>query len=395
MELIFYAPVWGQSGFEVLSRGLLLALDQIGVQIELRPAYEWNTERVGLPEDTISRLTRMMNQRVSPQAPHVIYQLPKGQPVHESAPIICYTLFETDRCPISWLDTLSKVDRILVFSEFNRAAWAASGIPAEKIDALPAAVDSFLYNPNGPRMRIENAKGFTFLMSGDFTERKNFEAVLEAYVKEFSAEEPVTLVVKTHYGGFVKRNRRDCLNRLRDIVGRFSKESPPRILFWGDKISDQAMAALYRSADCFVLTSRGEGLGFQYLESMASGVPVIHADWSAQTDYLNQSNSYPVASHLKTIDDPNYIVKCPQALNSKWCQVDIDDLRRALRHVKENYGEAKDKAARALEVARGSTWQRMAVEFVRQVLNMYKPKVSEARPKDPNVIEVKMEEALV
>lgn len=373
MELIVYAPVFGQSGFEQLSRGLFLALDQMGVQIELRQAYEWNAERVGLPPDTMRRLIRMTKQRVTPFAPHVIYQKPAGQALHKDAPVICYTLFETDRCPTSWVDSLNKMDKVLVFSEFNRKGWAESGIDPERIDKLPVAIDSFMYTPDGPRMNIKNKKGFVFMTSGDFTERKNFEAVIEAFVKEFNSDDPVTLVIKGHYGGFTKKFRRECAKRIQAIANHFNPENPPRILFYGDKVSDYAMAALYRSMDCFVLTSRGEGLGLQYLEAMASGVPIIHADWSAQTDYLNISNSYPVPAYLKTIDDPNYIVKCPQALNSKWCQADIAELRNAMRHVMSNYGEAKDKAAKALSWVREQTWQNMGIEFIRQIVNLYKP----------------------
>lgn len=380
MELIVYAPVWGQSGFEQLSRGLFLALDQMGVQIELRPAEDWNQERVGLPHDTIQRLIRMTNTRVTPFAPHVLYQLPKGQPIHKDAPVICYTLFETDRCPLPWVGALNRMDRVIVFSEFNRKSWSETGIDEDHIRALPPAVNSFVYTPDGPKYEFLDAKGFKFLLSGDFTERKNFEAVIEAYVKEFEAEEAVTLIVKAHYGGFVKRNRKDCLNRLSDIAGRFSNGKPiPKILFWGDKVSDQAMAAIYRSTDAFVLASRGEGLGMQYLEAMASGIPVIACDWGAQTDFLNRQNSYPVASTLRWIDDPNYITKCVQALNSKWCQVDIGDLRHAMRHVVSNHGEASEKAARALEWVRTKTWQGMAIEFTRHILELYGPVIEPSR----------------
>ena len=111
----------------------------------------------------------------------------------------------------------------------------------------------------------------------------------------------------------------------------------------------------------------------QYLEAMATGIPVIACDWGAQTDFLNQQNSYPVASTLKWIDDPNYILKCVQALNSKWCQVNIKDLQEAMRYVVSNYGEAKDKADIALKQVREYTWNAMAIEFVRHVLEMYGP----------------------
>lgn len=371
MELIVYAPVWGQSGFEHLSRELLIALDQIGVNIELRAADEWNSETVGLRPHIISRLSRMTKTRVNPLAPHVIYQLPKGQKIYSDAPAVCYTLFETDRCPQAWMASLMKMDKIFVFSEFNRRGWIESGIPESKIQALPPAVDSFLYNPDGPKFNIENKRGFTFLCSGDFTERKNFEAVIEAFVKEFSDSDPVTLIFKCHYGGFTKRHRTDCLARLRAIAMHFNSKNPPRILFYGDKISDIAMAALYRSVDCFVLCSRGEGLGMQYMEAMASGVPIIACDWGAQTDYLNSENSFLVKSHLKIIDDPNYILKCIAALNSKWCQVEISDLRDAIRYVRDNYIQAKEKAAVALRDVREMTWQKMAIEFLRGIITMY------------------------
>lgn len=374
MELIFYAPVWGQSGFEKLSRELILALDQIGVAVELRPANEWNGERLALPATTVQRLDRLTKTRVSPVAPHVIYQVPRGQHIIKNAPTVCYTLFETDRCPDPWISALLQMDKIFVFSEFNRKSWVESGIPEEKISALPQAVDSFLYNPDGPKTAVRNKRGFTFLCSGDFTQRKNFEAVIEAFVSEFNGNDDVTLIFKCHYSGFVKRFRRSCLDRLRDTAVRFNPSNPPRILFWGDKISDYAMASLYRSVDCFVLCSRGEGLGMQYLEAMASGVPVIACDWGAQMDYLNSRNSFLVKSTLKTIDDPSYIAQCLQALNSKWCQADIGDIRRSMRYVFQNYSDAHDRAMENLATVRKMTWQRMAVEFVKGVITMYDKK---------------------
>ena len=373
MELITYAPIWGQSGFERLSRGLFLALDQIGVAVELRTANEWNQERVGLPINTLKRLQRLCQTRVSDLAPHVIYQLPRGQMIAPKAPVVCYTLFETDRCPGPWRESLMRMDKIFVFSEFNRIGWIKSGIPSDKIVALPKAVDSFLYNPDGPLFEIKNKKGFVFLTSGDFTERKNFDALLEAYVKEFTSSDLVTLIVKCHYAGFTKQYRQDCATRLREIVHRFNPTNPPRVLFYGDKVSDYAMAALYRSADCFVLTSRGEGYGMQYLEAMASSLPVIACDWSAHADYLNSTNSYPVAYNLEYINDPNYLAKCIQALNSKWAQVNVEHLMATMRHVVNNYSEAEEKAAKALEWVRQQTWQNMAVAFIKEIVTMFAP----------------------
>ena len=127
-------------------------------------------------------------------------------------------------------------------------------------------------------------------------------------------------------------------------------------------------------------------MGLQLLEAIASGLPIIASDWSAHTDYLDQSNSYPVSSYLKIIDDPNYIVKCPQALNSKWCQVYIEDLQMAMRHVMDNYGEAQSKARIALDWVRHQTWQKAAISFVSEVVNMYRPVSQKSKKEEEKVL---------
>ena len=46
------------------------------------------------------------------------------------------------------------------------------------------------------------------------------------------------------------------------------------------------LGVLYRSSDCFVLPTRGEGWGLPIIEAMACGVPVIATSWSAQCDFM-------------------------------------------------------------------------------------------------------------
>ena len=54
------------------------------------------------------------------------------------------------------------------------------------------------------------------------------------------------------------------------------------------------LGVLYRSADCFVLPTRGEGWGMPILEAMACGLPVIATHWSSQVDFMNSRNSLPL-----------------------------------------------------------------------------------------------------
>lgn len=53
--------------------------------------------------------------------------------------------------------------------------------------------------------------------------------------------------------------------------------------------------SLFKSADCFVLPTRGEGWGLPVVEAMAMELPVIVTNWSGPTAYLDDTVGYPLA----------------------------------------------------------------------------------------------------
>jgi glycosyltransferase involved in cell wall biosynthesis len=51
-------------------------------------------------------------------------------------------------------------------------------------------------------------------------------------------------------------------------------------------IPQQALAALYTSADVLLATSAGEGFGVPVIEAQACGTPVIVSNWTAQPELV-------------------------------------------------------------------------------------------------------------
>ena len=217
---------------------------------------------------------------------------------------------------------------------------------------------------------ITNKKGFTFLTVGDYTERKNFDGLVAAFVTEFTADDDVCLIMKVHYKGLVRRYQDVLFDKIKEIVKRFNPKNPPKILFFGNKMSTLDMPLIYAIADCFVLPSRGEGLGLPIIEAMACGLPVIATDWGAQTDYMTEENSLAVKCDIRQIDDIDYIKRCLVAVNHSWACPSTADLREKMRWVYENQDEAEKMGAAGRKDMEERTWQKTGLAMVKKILEM-------------------------
>ena len=118
------------------------------------------------------------------------------------------------------------------------------------------------------------------------------------------------------------------------------------------------MLRLYRSADSLVLSTRGEGWGLPILEAMACGLPVIATNWSAHTDFFNETNGYPIEAGAIVAGQ---VRRCPYYKGFNWAEPSLEHLRALLRHVYEHPEEARRKGERAsMEVLSKWTWQQSA-----------------------------------
>lgn len=162
------------------------------------------------------------------------------------------------------------MDEIWVPTLFAKEVFAKSGVLEEKIFVVGEPVDVDVYDPSKvnallpPKVRNETR----FLSVFKWEKRKAWDILLEAYFSEFTSEDNVILYLVT--SPFHHDSEKSFDEIIRDFVkekfGNRTVASTPKIVLMSN-IPAVNMPKLYKSIDCFVLPSRGEGWGRPHVEA--------------------------------------------------------------------------------------------------------------------------------
>jgi len=189
-----------------------------------------------------------------------------------SLAVVGRTMFETDRLPQGWVDRLNRMTEAWVPTQFHREVFETAGV--QNVHVVPEAVDTEFFSPDSTshfEYPKEETKVFRFLSVFKFEERKAWDVLVEAFVREFGKSDSVVLVILTSSFHSDREFDAHIQSFIRSLDLPEHHELPPiRVI---TDVPQHQMPGLYKGADAFVLPSRGEGWGRPHVEAMASGLP--------------------------------------------------------------------------------------------------------------------------
>lgn len=341
-EILWQSPLFNSSGYSEEQNHFLDGIRPFPLKVKVFP-LDKAPELDQYTSYMKKFLLPLQNQKI--QSPIIHYQAaPANALSFPVAPIsIARTMFETDTLPSSWVEILNEMTEVWVPSEFNRETFASAGVNIERIKLMPGTLDEDKYNSQNvlpyPLIRTNT---FKFLSVFDWSIRKGWDVLLQAYFEEFSEDDDVSLVLK------VSKINEPNINpymQIKDLTKKLGLKKLPHYHIIQENLSEEEMIRLYAAGDCFVLPSRGEGWGRPYMEAMAMEIPTIGTKWSGQQAFMTESNSYLI--NIEGLVPVNPSGMPAHFHGHRWAEPSVDHLKTIMRHVYNHPAEAKQKGQKA------------------------------------------------
>lgn len=248
--------------------------------------------------------------------------------------------WETDKLPKDFADGVNLIDEVWTGSEFNADAIRNAGV-LKPIHIIPEAIDTDIDVHSYPPYHIPYTQDYKFYSIFEWTERKNPKALLEAFWREFENTEGVSLTIKTYLDNFTNTRRREIEKDISLLKTKLGLKRYAPLYLYRRLMDRRQVYRFHKTFDCFVSAHRGEGWGIPQMEALLLENPVISTNCGGIHEHLkNGKDALLLPYDLVKLSGNNRNTQWYTA-EQKWANVDIAELRKAMRFAFENSDEVK------------------------------------------------------
>ncbi|CAB4155282.1 RfaG Glycosyltransferase [uncultured Caudovirales phage] len=290
---------------------------------------------------------------------------------------------EGDICPAQWIETINKMQLIIVPSEFTRSTFEETAkrnnmLITTKIEVVPEYFDEAVYKSSTDTVLSELdsvTESFAFLSVGHWLQgqlgedRKNIGAMVHCFFHTFKdVKDAPALILKTSGATYSIMDRMDIEGRINQVRDMFGTAKLPNVYLVHGDLTDAEMNSLYNhpKVKAFVSFTKAEGFGRPLLEFSATCKPIIAPHYSGQADFLKKDFICALPGQLTPIH--------PSAQNefliadAKWFSVDYGYASAMMKDVRKNYKKWAELAKRQRYFVNSTFTKTAVAEVYKQVL---------------------------
>lgn len=258
-----------------------------------------------------------------------------GNIFFENRYVIGQWFWELEDAP-SWYEAAWPiVDELWAPTRFIEKMLKDNAPPRVQIRHVPLPVEQSNVDANYTRGYFDIDGRYMFLFVFDLMsimKRKNPLGLIQAYTEAFTETDGAQLVIKTMNGD----KRSEDLSALLNAAANRSD-----ITVMDRYFSHVETSTLISLADCYVSLHRSEGLGLTLSEAMSHGVPVIATNYSGNTDFMSERNSFLIAWDRVPVGEG----AGGYSPTATWAEPRVSEASDAMRYVFQNQFEARIRGA--------------------------------------------------
>jgi len=265
---------------------------------------------------------------------------------------IAYNVWESTLQPQGFFNRILEYDQFWVPSKWQKECTVKQGYPEERIKVVPEGVDVNTFYPEEITHPETSDGRFKFVLFGRWDYRKSTKEIIETFLKTFSKDEPVDLIVSIDnpFSGDGLKTTEERLDHYGILDERI------RVLHFPAR---KDYIEILKSCHVFVSCARSEGWNLPLIESMACGIPSIYSDCSGQLEFA-EGKGIPVKIVSERPASDSSYNHFNQTVGNYY-EPDFEDLSVQMRRAYSEYKELKEKALIESEDIRNNfSWERIA-----------------------------------
>lgn len=264
---------------------------------------------------------------------------------------IQYTPWESTELPDGWLEAFNEADEV----------WTPSPVVAEWYREAGVTVPVKVYEHGidhawSPRDSPVATSRFTFMHHGS-ADRKGSQLAVDAFMELYGNSKDHLLILKSDGATHARIRDKDG-----NITGNVYDQKNIKII--EKQMPEVDLINLYRSVNCFLSPSFGEGFGLPAFQAMAVGTPTICTEaWAPYSRFILPELS--LSSEM--IDSP-----WPHIHPGKMFEPSYEDLLRAMKSAEDNEVKFASQArANSLRIHQDYDWKKLTKAAFEPVVQQF------------------------